>query len=526
MTTTTDGRRVLPFELTVRSEILTLPVPPVPRWKRLVPAAVVWAAVLAGFALRGYCYARNPSLWIDEAMLALNVVYRSPSQLLEPLDLNQGAPVGFLLASKAAVAAFGGGEFALRLIPFLAAMAGLLMFVPLAYRALPLAAARVAVGLFALSPYLAGYGAEFKQYESDATFAVLLTLVGLPVWDGTAGRWRLAGFALAGAGAVWFSHPAAFVLGGVGLASLFDAAVRRDRVALLARLAVVGCWAASFGACYLLFTRKLGMNDYLLTYWAGKFMPLPPTGPGDLAWLVDHFFQFFDKPTGLHAEAAGMGGLAGVMYLIGCRKLAEVNWRLLVALAVPLLLALLASGLKKYPFAGRLMLYAVPAALLVVSYGATLTAGLLGRALPGAGAVLLTALFAAPISQSVWLMKKPLHDEDTRDVLSKAHAGWQPGDRMYVFYGAVPAFGYYHPRFPFPADAVSFGVENRGGPQQVFQTELEPFRGSRRVWVIVAHRQTPEETAVRAYLDGMGSCEVFERHSDAVLMRYDLSAKK
>src|SRR5687767_15949181 len=101
-------------------------------------------------------------------MLALNVVHRTPAELLRPLDLNQGAPVGFLLASKLIVSWFGGGEYALRAIPLAAALAGMGLFALLAYRALPLTAARYAAALFALSPYLAGYAAEFKQYGLDA----------------------------------------------------------------------------------------------------------------------------------------------------------------------------------------------------------------------------------------------------------------------------------------------------------------------------------------------------------------------
>jgi hypothetical protein len=190
-----------------------------PRVRQLAPVVLVAACLLAGAGLRTFCYARNHSLWIDEAMLALNVVHRTPVELLEPLDLNQGAPVGYLLLSKAVVKAFGPGEYALRLVSLAAALAGMVIFTPLAYRALPLGAARIAVCLFALSPFIAGYAAEFKQYELDATVAAALIAVGLPVWRGTAGRGRLIAFALAGAVAVWFSHPAAFVLGGVGSAA-------------------------------------------------------------------------------------------------------------------------------------------------------------------------------------------------------------------------------------------------------------------------------------------------------------------
>src|SRR5690349_16373561 len=81
--------------------------------------SAVVALVILGIGLRIVPLAQNRNLWIDEAMLALNLVDRSPRQLLEPLDWNQGAPVGFLLMVKGTIAALGPGEWALRLVPFL-----------------------------------------------------------------------------------------------------------------------------------------------------------------------------------------------------------------------------------------------------------------------------------------------------------------------------------------------------------------------------------------------------------------------
>ncbi len=490
-----------------------------------VARLLVVAAVVLGATLRMYGYARNPSLWIDEAMLALNVVHKSPAELLRPLDLNQGAPVGYLMASKLVVTLFGGGEYALRSLSLVAALAGLAAFVPFAYRAMPLPVARIAVGLFALSPYLTGYAAEFKQYELDATFAVALFTCGRSVWQNTAGPSRLLGLAALGAVSVWFSHPALFVLGGVGLAILLDAVARNDRPALRRRLLVCGAWAVSFGACYLLFTRKLGMNQYLLDYWAGKFMALPPYKPGHFAWLVHHYFEAFDKPGGFHAEAINASGLAGLLALIGGMTLARTDWRLLAAVATPVGLALLASGLQKYPFAGRLLLFAVPGLLVLVACGAWATAQAIGKAVPGAGLLVLATLFAAPLAECQWQTKRPLHAEDAREVIAHAHAHWQPGDKAYVFYGAAASFHYYRDRFPIPLADVVQGTENRDRDQSRYQRELEPLRGQRRVWVIVAHRQTTEEAAIRAYLDGMGSRQEILRLSDAVVWRYDLGGR-
>ena len=496
------------------------PAPPSAAWS--VARGLVVAAVVLGASLRVYGYARNPSFWIDEAMLALNVVYKSPAELLKPLDLNQGAPVGYLLASKLVVTAFGGGEYALRGLSLAAALGGLALFVPFAYRALPLPAARLAVALYALSPYLAGYAAEFKQYGLDAALAVALFACGRPVWDNTAGGRRLVGLAALGAAAVWFSHPALFVLGGVGLAMLLDAVTRGDAVAFRRRVLVCGAWAASFAACYLLFTRKLGMNQYLLDYWNGTFMPMPPYKPGHFAWLVHHYFEAFVTPGGFSAEAVNGSGLAGLLALVGGMHLARTDWRLLTAVAVPVGLALLASGMHKYPFAGRLLMFAVPGLLVLTAVGCWAAVQALGRTVPGAGLVLVGVLFAGPVAECQWLTKKPLHAEQAREAVAYTHAHWQPGDKAYVFYAAAAAVHYYQDRYPLPLADVVQGVENRGKDQGQFRRELEPLRGHRRVWVVVAHRQTHEQAALRAYLDSLGTREEVVGLSDAMVWRYDL----
>ena len=88
--------------------------------------------VIAGAALRAVQYFRGGSLWVDEAALALNLAARSFSELFSPLDLAQAAPAGFLAVEKALLVAFGRGELALRLFPFLASLAALFLFLRLA----------------------------------------------------------------------------------------------------------------------------------------------------------------------------------------------------------------------------------------------------------------------------------------------------------------------------------------------------------------------------------------------------------
>src|SRR4051812_30276845 len=459
MSHATDG-----LDLTNRLDPLRPPVivvvphaAPAPTRGRFAGAVLVVALVTLGIGLRAIPLVQNRNLWIDEAMLALNLVNRTPAQLLQPLDWNQGAPAGFLLLTKLAIEAVGPSEMGLRLVAFLGSALGLVAFAWLARQLLPRPAATFGLALFAVSPYLVSYAAECKQYATDAavTVGLFAAAAGLLLGERGTRRWVVLG--LAGAAAVWCSHPAAFVLGGIGTALLAEAALSRDRLRFLAACGTVGCWLASFAACYVLFLRQLGTNQYLLDYWAGHFLALPPTGIGDAAWLLDHFFAFFQFPGGLGGTEVKAGGIAAVLFLVGVYGFWKDRWPLAVALVLPAAFALLASGLHKYPFSGRLLLFLVPLMLLGVARGAWAVGSALWSAQPVAAALLLGVLTVAPVIETWQEFRRPTRYEQLAPVLAQLRERWQPGDHIYLYYGAMPAFAFYTRENPFPFDVVTCG---------------------------------------------------------------------
>lgn len=487
--------------------IVTAPLPtpaPRPAWWASTP--VVVALVVLGIGLRGVALAGDRNLWIDESMLALNLVERSAARLLDPLDWNQGAPVGFLLLTKAVITQVGASAVGLRLVPFVGSALGLVGFAWLAGRSLPRPAAVLAVGLFSASPFLISYAAECKQYATDAALTIGLFAAAVGLLHGGSGFRRWAVLAVAGAAAVWFSHPAAFVLGGIGTALLADAAVKKDRTRFLAACGTVGFWLVSFAACYLLSLKQLGGNQYLLTYWDGHFLPLPPKSPGDVAWLCDHFFAPFAYPGGLGGTEIRAGGIAAALFVVGVWGMVKDRWPVAVAVMLPGAFALLASGLHKYPFAGRLLLFLVPLMVLGVARGAWMVGSALGRAQPVAAVALLAVLVAAPCLETYQELRKPMRYEQLEPLLSELRGEWQPGDRMYVYYGAVPAFTFYTREAPFPADAVVIGSEARKDRTE-HRTQLAAFKGARRVWLVFSHRHRHEESDITAYAEGLGRCQ-------------------
>jgi hypothetical protein len=364
----------------------------------------------------------------------------------------------------------------------------------------------MALALFSVAPVLISYSAECKQYATDAAIAIGLFATAAELLTGAGGFRRWAVLAVAGAAAVWFSHPAAFILGGLGSALLIDALLQRKRTRFLAAASTAACWLASFGLCYFLFLRNLGGNQYLLTYWDGHFLPLPPKSPGDLAWLFDHFFAPFAYPGGLGGTEIRAGGIAAAFFLIGVLGLGKSNRPVAMALVVPGLLALAASGLHKYPFAGRLLLFLVPLMILGVAHGAYLVGAALARSQPIAAIVISGVLLAAPCLETYQELRHPMRYEQLEPVLAKVRHEWRPGDRMYVYYGAIPAFTYYTREAPFPEQSVAMGAEHRGNVLE-YRSQLAALRGQPRVWLVFSHRHENEGSLIRAYAEGLGRCE-------------------
>lgn len=330
---------------------------------RISPERVTALLLVAGVFLRLGYYLTNKPLWFDEYQLMRNIVERSFSGLLAPLDYEQGAPVGFLFIEKAVTLLFGTGEYSLRLFPLAAGIASLFLFVALARHILRPGALPIATALFALHYPLIYYAAEVKQYSSDVAAALLILLGAVHLARGAMPLPRVVAFACAGALLVWLSHPAIFVLAGT-TAALGIAALHRQAWHAMRDLVIIGgAFSLSFIAFYLVSLRALGTNDYLLNFWSEGFAPFPPTSLADLGWFPSTALAVIIYPVGFPVFTLGAAAL-----VVG--GIALHNQRQpLALLLMPVLVTLLAALAHVYPFGERLILFLVPIFFLFIAEG-------------------------------------------------------------------------------------------------------------------------------------------------------------
>lgn len=433
-----------------------------------------------GVLLRVAQYLSNRSLWLDEAYLAATILRRSFAGLLRPPDYGQIVPVGFLALEHAAVALFGYSEYALRLVPLAAGVGSLFLFRRVAVRSLPSKAVTLALALFVFCDPLIAFSSELKQYSLDLLLALLLLDRALDVQENPDRRAPMAKLALLGAAAVWFSLPSVFVLAGIGATLAISALLARDRGRAAALAGAGVLWAASFAILDAVWLSRIGRSPEVLAFWSRAFLPLPPRSFEDLYGLPRALGAVFGDPVGFVFRGLGI-----FCFLVGATALFASHRERLALLVAPLLFTLLASGLKRYPFEGRLLLFLVPSLLLLVAEGAERVRRSPAAQAPAIGAILIALLLFHPVLFAARFLFQPRTREEIRPVLAHVRERRQPGDRVYVYAAAAAAFDYYAPRLGlFSPNALrgAWAGEN-GEPLR----DLERLRGGGRTWVLFSH---------------------------------------
>jgi hypothetical protein len=500
-----------------------------------VNSATVYSLVALALVLRLAYYLIDPTLSTDEAQLALNLMHHSYSGLLEPLDFNQAAPIGFLVVQKLVIGAVGNSAYALRMFPLLSALTASLLFYPVASKFIGRNAARFALAMFVVSQLLLVYAATSKQYSSDV--AVAVALYGTVLWAaGTLGRSQIIVLALVGAIAVWFSHAAIFVEAGISsvliLESLLDQRWRR----VLKLVLISAVWLVSFATLYFL---THASYTHLQQSFAGNAAVLGTTDPWDgesrakvYGGTARVLFGVPHLAYGLRHSLLLIAILLCVIGVVALLMRPRTDALLLIA---PVPFVLLASAVGKYPLFPRTLLFLVPALLITLAYGLQFliqhapTRFMKAAACIGFSALLIAA--AVPAANHLRLQD----GGELKQVMRHVASNQRPGEALYVYAAAQYDFRYYlecgcfanrstvsrgralWPLRPAPGNTDQWSPAMRSSlPQLVvgrstsevpseYRSDFAPLLGRGRVWILIAAAPPESRRALISFLDDVGT---------------------
>ncbi|HEX8090278.1 MAG TPA: hypothetical protein VF762_15575, partial [Blastocatellia bacterium] len=230
---------------------------------------------------------------------------------------------------------------------------------------------------------------------------------------------------------------------------------------------------------------------------------------------------------------------------------------------------LLASGVHKYPFGRRLLLFLIPLLLIVIAAGieylidkrrpysmllglaiinlavfellsgdtlslsrrrllffiafslvvtvAAVAAHALNKwqrfAAP-AGAFVLALLLFQPVAGATNHMLRPRARQDVRPIMAYVRDNRWPGDVIYVYHHQRESFQYYAPKYGLKADDYVLGIDARDDTKRranwsEYQRDIDQLRGNARVWVLFSHvrkiQNIREDEFMLRYLNGLGA---------------------
>jgi hypothetical protein len=482
------------------------------RW----PEVLCLALVITGVALRLFQWWSNRSLWLDEAFLAVNLLDRDIPGLLRPLEFDQSAPALFLVATKLLTVAFGFDERVLRVLPLVASIAALVITWRLVRRTLPGWTAPVVVVPLALVERMVYYGQELKPYALDVLVVVTLLALTHHLFEKPShARQRFTWLWVAGALALFASHPAPFPLAGAGLAVAWG--VRQGALPLSRRTLVVAAagWGILFVTNYALFIRPNYDNPLMQRFWAFA-------SPGPL-WTTDGLRSWFEL-VDAYLAYLGYGGVFKIaicgLSLTGVAASLFRPTPALLAIALALIAYGLAVAAGMAPFHGRLALFVAPMLLLMVAHGLSLAP----RGPLRLGAQGLALLLLLPAFRHVHRSTVPYWVQDPRAVISTLVTSRASDEPIYVLYGAEPSLRFYAPALA-ASGGVHFAVEHRvwddpgtrdrppSGKLDVTLTmeDLRPLTRSASFWILFGHLDA-QEPELLAAISSTFNCVPVEAH--------------
>lgn len=420
--------------------------------RRLGLRLALAVALGIGLLLPALLYFARPSLLLDEVRLALNIGARSWVGLTRPLDYDQTAPLLFLWAEKLVTVLAGVNEYALRALPSAAAVALPPLVWLVGRRLLGGPGATMAAALTALSPLVLQYSRQVKPYTLDAVVGLALLWLVLDWLDEPQEprhAWRLA---VAGVVAPWLSTAAAFALAGLVAVVATAPSGRRPSGRVLA-LVGLAC-AASLGLAYAWIYRPAAQDPYMGQFWSASLLSIGQPGFLGRLWqgTREQFWQTFiggttepGAPPLLDQLANPAAGVLLGLWIFGLRYIARsAGGRRCALLIAPLGVALVASCIGMYPIAARTMLFTVPALTLGISAG---WLALARDAAPGlrpvvAGLAAL-CLLGPPLPLDIQLVRLRRAYENVSEAVGAYERRRAPGESIYIFAAALPAWTFY-----------------------------------------------------------------------------------
>jgi 4-amino-4-deoxy-L-arabinose transferase-like glycosyltransferase len=460
----------------------------------------IWILILIGFALRLRQYLIFRSFWLDESFVILNLRDRTYAGLTEPLDYSQIAPIGFLFTEKMIFDLFGASEWSLRLVPLVASLFSIWLVYKISDRLFGKVGAFITLLFFILPTGLTYFASEVKQYSTDVFFCLVTIWSFLRYFDEKNTKNAIT-LMITGSIAILFSNVAIIYLTSSSLVlGIYNIKLRR--FSWLESVMIIA-WVSIFALYYFGFLSDNPNRPGMEAYWSKHFMPLSLEG---FRWLYITLRDNFSYSFAFNFERSHTWLIILLMIVGFINLYRSKKWPALLIL-LPIIIHLVLSTLKLYPFGDRLILYLVPLFILLLSAGIYYLPKL-NKYVLYLSLVLIIYLSYKPAVGAINYFIKPFYREHITGGLKYIEKRMLPDDRVYIYAASKTAYYLYEDKY-FKGHSVTIG-EKSGDNWEKFTNQYQKLNG--RYWIIFSHGYPLE--GVEYIIHDMSKYEVLDHYDE------------
>ncbi len=467
--------------------------------KLLLEKIVIKSILFLGVVLSLAQYVYNRSLWLDESLLALNIINRSYLELLRPLDYIQVAPILFLQIEKLFAELIPNSEYGLRLFPLLSFWGSLFFF----YKTIKVIYKNSYTIIFSLSLFVINstvilYSSEVKQYMTDVLVLTSIYYFLTKNYEREIHKYYYLG--IIGVVSLFLSNICPFILFTVGLYLLYF----NKKKYFLSLTLISFLWIVTFLLYYLMFIHNHpSQNAQVAAFSSEGYYVFMPTNP----FNIDLYIFFYKKGIDIFYHLFGYRVIGGIgllaLFIIGIVILVRKKRLDIIILTItPIILHLLLSSLKLYPFHMRLILYLCPIMVIIISFGFDYLINICFAGLKIERFRLLAVIIPLIMSYYVYSNTYPIQHEEIKRSISYIQQHINNDDKIYVYYGASCAYEYYSKiRYTNITTPIIYGKSYRKSNEKYLE-EMKNLKG--RNWLLFSHVYDNEETCIIKKLDSLG----------------------
>ncbi|MCB0647529.1 MAG: glycosyltransferase family 39 protein [Saprospiraceae bacterium] len=383
--------------------------------------------------------ATNRSLWIDEAMLAQNIVSLSFAQLFEPLRYYyQMAPIGFLLVEKLFYSLIHSNELTLRLFPFICSMCSLFVL----GKIFTLITANKTIRLFglafmAISYYNIYYAAEVKQYMTELLGSLVMIYLYL-IYRKKRPNYPLVILGISGTIFILFANIAVIILFVIGILLIVEGYANEKKIDK-ERLLVITTWALAFSAYYILFYFNHPSEAYMKNFWKNVdgFFPYNIFSTSFLRSCYNKFVSVI--------SLTGQGYKLIPLMVLGVLFLWRKSKVLSFLLLAPILVHAAMAYLKLYPIFPRLILYFLPVLLILTSLGFQYLLEKFIKLSNVIYSLMFLLLLYNLFAYTKWGF--PIQRQEIKKVMAHLNERIDEDDEILIYHTSTPAYVFYKDQF-------------------------------------------------------------------------------